>query len=147
MKTCNRCDITKKENHFRADVRYNGGYIHQCKLCEGALRKDRYERDREKELTYSRERFKNLDKQTRKKYKLKHRYNLSLEQYEQMLIEQNYECKICRDTKNLCVDHCHTTNKIRGLLCSTCNKALGAFKDNINILNSAIKYLDHKENL
>jgi hypothetical protein len=46
---------------------------------------------------------------------------------------------------DLAVDHCHTTGKIRGLLCSKCNPALGAFNDNIEILNSAIKYLKEYE--
>ena len=49
-----------------------------------------------------------------------------------------------RGTKNntAVVDHDYKTNKIRGLLCGQCNKALGLFRDNINLLRSAIKYLE-----
>lgn len=46
--------------------------------------------------------------------------------------------------RRLFVDHCHKTNKIRGLLCINCNNGLGAFKDNVFSLNRAIQYL--KEN-
>lgn len=45
------------------------------------------------------------------------------------------------------LDHCHITGKIRGFLCSNCNTGLGLFKDNINLLESAIKYLrTHNDN-
>lgn len=71
---------------------------------------------------------------------------LSIEEYEKMLIEQNNSCKIClkhesRFSKRLHVDHCHTTGKVRGLLCVHCNHILGKAFDNIEVLKSAIKYL------
>lgn len=58
-------------------------------------------------------------------------------------------CAICekllsQDTKHIHVDHCHKTNKVRGLLCSNCNKGLGFFKDNTNSLARAILYLQGK---
>jgi hypothetical protein len=43
--------------------------------------------------------------------------------------------------KELAIDHCHKTGKIRGLLCKNCNQGLGQFKDNIDLLLSAAKYL------
>ena len=46
----------------------------------------------------------------------------------------------------LVVDHCHKTGKIRGLICDSCNVGLGRFKDNIDNLKNAIKYLE-KNNL
>ena len=76
---------------------------------------------------------------------LRRTYNLTLEQYEVMLREQHNNCLICRTTftedNKPHVDHCHTTNKVRGLLCCSCNFLLGYSKDNINILEGAIKYL------
>ena len=62
-----------------------------------------------------------------------------------MIADQKGKCAICEaeldNGKHTCVDHCHTTGKIRGLLCTRCNWALGGFKDNPVILHSAIKYL------
>jgi len=79
--------------------------------------------------------------------KLKHRYGISIEQYEQMLIDQNYRCKICGSTdpghkkKHFSVDHCHETGRVRGLLCANCNLTLGYVKDDVALLKSCIGYL------
>lgn len=85
---------------------------------------------------------------------LKEKYNLSVQEYEDMLVHQFGVCAICKRQethtyksrgktlrKRLAVDHCHTTGKVRGLLCHACNSALGLFKDNIKSLASAIEYL------
>lgn len=93
-----------------------------------------------------------------RKTALKMKYNLTLEEYENMLLSQNSVCKIClkpetqRSNKNgkidsLRVDHCHTTNKVRGLLCSKCNFGIGQFNDNIDLLKSAINYLHEYDKL
>ena len=50
-------------------------------------------------------------------------------------------CMICGSTHKLCIDHCHTTSNVRGILCSKCNTGLGMFNDNIDALANAIKYL------
>ena len=64
-----------------------------------------------------------------------------------MKIKQNNKCAICDNTfEILAVDHCHTTNKVRGLLCTNCNNGLGRFKDNIQFLKNAIKYLKQNGN-
>ena len=74
---------------------------------------------------------------------LKHSYRITLLQFEQMKNKQKNKCKICKQIfiRTPHVDHCHKTNKIRGLLCSSCNSGLGLFKDNSQILKQAIKYL------
>lgn len=79
-------------------------------------------------------------------YSLKTKYNLTVEQYNEMLKEQNHKCCICGmdevdNGRKLAVDHCHKTQKVRGLLCNFCNVGLGSFKDNINSLSKAISYL------
>lgn len=79
---------------------------------------------------------------------LKHRYNLSLEEYTELYNIQNKKCAICKNnlhlgTKNgLYVDHDHNTNEVRGLLCPNCNTGLGKFKDSETILQNAIDYLN-----
>lgn len=61
-----------------------------------------------------------------------------------MFLLQKGECKICNttSTKPLSVDHCHSTGKIRGLLCNPCNMGIGQFKDSIVRLKNAISYLE-----
>ena len=92
--------------------------------------------------TYSRNRIKILNKG----YQLWAVYKLTIDDFEQMQKDQNYCCAICkRDTKKFYVDHCHTTNKVRGLLCMNCNTGLGHFQDNQDWLNNAISYLKQTE--
>tara|TARA_R110001606_G_scaffold253963_1_gene401790 strand:+ start:411 stop:788 length:378 start_codon:yes stop_codon:yes gene_type:complete len=81
-------------------------------------------------------------------WKLKKRFNLTVDEYNVILNKQNNCCAICNKHEseiktNLHVDHCHTTGKIRGLLCFGCNILLGKAKDNINTLNNAIDYLNN----
>lgn len=78
--------------------------------------------------------------------KLKHLYGITENQYSEMLISQNGCCKICKTAatsfkKRLSVDHCHFSNRVRGLLCSNCNRGLGLLKDSPEILSAAIFYL------
>lgn len=77
---------------------------------------------------------------------LKVKFGLTLAEYEIMRHEQGDKCAICATDKaggrgDWHVDHCHETDKIRGLLCHNCNVGLGNFKDNISFLQAAIKYL------
>lgn len=88
---------------------------------------------------------------------IKNRYNLSEEELILLVNKQNCKCAICEKELNknvsnkenkdadLCIDHCHTTNKVRGLLCRDCNFAIGLIKDNIKILENAIYYLSKKQ--
>jgi hypothetical protein len=78
---------------------------------------------------------------------LKNTYGIGLDEYNAVLTAQNHKCAGCgiEATKaprnKLYVDHCHKTNKIRGLLCQYCNTALGMVKDNPDTLLSLISYL------
>ena len=73
------------------------------------------------------------------------KYGITENDYLKMFEKQKGVCSICSKpqlTKRLYIDHNHTTGKIRGLLCENCNRGLGMFKDDKNILLSAIGYLD-----
>lgn len=81
---------------------------------------------------------------------LRESFGLSLEQYQEMHDRQDGKCAICGQpetqlrggkVKALAVDHCHSTGRIRGLLCCDCNQAIGKLKDDVQILESAIRYL------
>ncbi len=117
-----------------------------------------------KRLYWKQYRLKNKDKRNldNKRYKLKNKdkikasrrhqrfkeyYNLTLDAYNKILIKQEYKCACCGidlkllSTKDIHVDHCHKTLKIRGILCRWCNWTLGASREEIHRLKSAIQYL------
>lgn len=80
----------------------------------------------------------------------KRTYGITEEDYQRMLVEQDYVCKIClqpetskrNDTvKRLAVDHCHTTGEVRGLLCSNCNTTLGKYNDSPDMFKRFADYL------
>jgi hypothetical protein len=84
------------------------------------------------------------------------RFGITLHEYSGLLVQQGGKCAICksksggtRDGKDkaLAVDHCHTTNQVRGLLCEACNTGIGKLKDNPDVLRAAADYLErHKAN-
>ena len=82
-----------------------------------------------------------------RKARLKNRYNLTMDEYNNLLESQCGKCAICGEPvskpvrKNLCVDHDHRTKKLRGLLCSVCNLMIGMAAENPVILRKAIAYL------
>ncbi|MFE1046333.1 endonuclease VII domain-containing protein [Streptomyces olivaceus] len=72
-------------------------------------------------------------------------YGITLAQYNMILEAQGGVCAICKETchtgRNLAVDHCHATNRVRGLLCGHCNQGIGKFRDDPSRLMAAIDYL------
>jgi len=84
--------------------------------------------------------------QERYEYMLKWRFGLTVEMWETMFEAQSRCCGICkRDTpdrgKNWAVDHDHVTMQVRGILCSSCNLAIGILRDNCKLLENCITYL------
>lgn len=84
--------------------------------------------------------------------RLKRLYGITLDQYNKMLSDQYGKCAICKmpetlldnkqkDIRKLAVDHCHSTNRIRGLVCFRCNTILGKVDDSVELLNQLIDYL------
>jgi hypothetical protein len=118
-----------------------------------------YEDNREKALETRRAYYRNNKHKWKKSERtpeqkrqdmLKHRYSMTNEQYNALLKKQNSACAICFSKQEILhVDHnhkCCSTRKtcgncVRGLLCARCNKALGLFQDDEDILLKAIKYL------
>lgn len=80
---------------------------------------------------------------------LKIKYGITLEEYNILFNKQMGCCAICliHQTNqrgfSMAVDHCHKTNKIRGLLCFMCNTAIGKFQDNPEVLRNALNYLEN----
>ena len=85
----------------------------------------------------------------------RNRLRVSAEERSELLAKAGYKCEVCGSecsdgdcpttgtvkSKSLCIDHCHETNKIRGVLCHSCNIALGHLKDSTELLRKAIQYL------
>jgi len=83
----------------------------------------------------------------RKRAKLKWHYGITLEEFNRILEKQGGRCAICGTTESggrhntFHVDHCHGSNRVRGLLCLNCNRGIGYFHDNVETLKNAAKYL------
>lgn len=80
---------------------------------------------------------------------LKRNFGISVKEYEEMLVKQNYRCAICGKHQSemgkvFDVDHDHSTGKVRGLLCNSCNLAIGLLKDSCDLLIKALTYLKEK---
>jgi hypothetical protein len=73
------------------------------------------------------------------------KYGLAPGEYDRILEHQGGGCAICKQPcareRRLSVDHCHSTGRVRGLLCQNCNAAIGMFKDDTALLFRAIDYL------
>lgn len=77
-----------------------------------------------------------------KNYRLGVRYGITVEKYNELYRLQQGKCLICGEHKErLDIDHSHETGAVRGLLCGKCNKGIGLFGDNPELLSKAIKYL------
>lgn len=84
----------------------------------------------------------------RRRHKLKSRYGLTGEQYDEMRAAQDYRCAICREHESkvfrgrLVVDHCHSTGRVRKLLCANCNSSLGHTKENAETARALVEYIE-----
>lgn len=110
---------------------------------ENKIKRAKYRKDNlEHSNNLSRKRYKKSGRNTR----FKKDYDITVGEYNKMNLEQNFKCKICGNpekvkNRDLAVDHCHVTGKIRGLLCFRCNTAIGKFEDNPELLKKALAYL------
>lgn len=150
MKVCSKCKQEKSLNMFRSmkRTRPKDGdwyeYINpQCRDCENKRNREKYHKTGKEQWSL-----------TRKKYHVLKCYGLSEKDLFELYDKQKSKCSICltdivltgENVNNVaCVDHCHDTNKVRGLLCRQCNAGLGQFKDDLSLLKSAIKYLQESE--
>ena len=128
FKTCAKCTGTKPVSEFHpangANASLDGRQAY-CKPCANAATPST--RDR----------------------KLRSKYGIGIAEYDAMLVAQQGRCRICGTTNPktkrgefFAVDHCHTTGRVRGLLCVPCNLLIGYAKEDPEILRSAIAYLN-----
>jgi len=133
-KTCTCCKESKDLTEFYANPRAKDKKDYRCKACS-KVRASKFANT--------------LTPFERRARKLKAAYGMSPQEYEAKYEEQGGRCSICRveapagGGKGLHIDHCHETDKVRGLLCSACNLGLGKFMDSSARLRSALHYLAH----
>ena len=133
MKQCTKCLEFKPLNSFNFRNKAKGYYKSKCKDCSKLLAKERWNNNING--------FRDKGRAASRNYNYKNRYNMPEEVIQQLLKDAHGNCEICGQHTKLFVDHCHTTEKYRGLLCRACNLMLGYAKDNLNTLSAGIKYL------
>jgi len=123
------------------------GFQTYCRKCHNSMQRKKYSIDPmekvKRQIRAGRRKEKNPLAQ--RKSELKRLYNITLEDYVNLFSIQNGVCaiclEVCKTKKSLSVDHDHFTKKVRGLLCNRCNRAIGMFNDDPDILDRAKKYI------
>jgi hypothetical protein len=143
VKTCTGCNETKPLTEFFRDRSNKQGHMARCKPCKMAAHK-RYV----KAVGYDRKRYWANGDSERQRHLLK-KYGVTFAIYRLMLAEQHGRCAICSRpepaSRMFDVDHDHATGKVRGLLCTSCNRVLGHAGDSPERLRSAADYLSSRK--
>lgn len=135
-KRCRNCHKEQSRDEFYADSRNSDGLSAWCKPCLHIYQKEHRTKQSEQ-----------IKQKRRRKA-----YGITSEEFDTLLSRQHGLCAICGGPPTVkrgwCVDHDHTSGKVRGLLCTNCNIGLGNFKENPAALQSAVYYLTlHDENV
>ncbi len=151
---CTTCREIKHFSEFRPRPERKIQVGSKCNECEKIREKIVRDSQTSEQKQAKKEYVKNWKSNKEGTEFLKSAYGLTLEDFKKMELEQNYVCAICKkpetikrkgnnnSIKPLCVDHCHETGIVRGLLCHFCNAGLGYFKDSLENLKIAIVYLE-----
>jgi hypothetical protein len=127
VKRCYKCKELKHESKFNKSTKDKTGLQGYCKPCQNQKSKEWFKINPSKNLLQ--------------------RYGITNEEKAKMILTQGSNCAICKTpfTNEIfaCVDHCHESTSIRGMLCRHCNLGLGHFKDSPKLLQRAIHYVDY----
>lgn len=160
QKKCSKCFEMKFLYEFHKDKGQASGKRPDCRDCQKEYHLANKEHRNAQCRNYNKvnnivlkEYYKNKYAKNKIKYnnaRIKNMYGITLEDYTKMFEEQCGSCAICKRSQNefkkaLHIDHCHTTGKVRGLLCHNCNTFIGHAKENISILSNGISYLKKAE--
>jgi hypothetical protein len=133
MKRCCHCRQMKDKDQFSRHTCRPDGLRDYCKDCHKIARKDWEKKNPDKVRMYAR-------RKARRKYYMS-TYGLTVEERETLFEENGQRCEVCEGTESLVIDHCHKTGKVRGVLCGSCNLALGFLKDKPSLAFKAGLYL------
>ena len=154
---CRACDLARPRKCRLCGREVEGTQVYECDDCARIYQRQYKEQVKSKQLKQqkeARDRLKQEDPevllQKERRKGLQKKYGLSLDDFDKLVISQGGVCAICKRSAAeaggrgtvLHVDHCHATGKVRGLLCSPCNTALGFFQDNPERLRVAADYLE-----
>lgn len=141
MKICSQCNEEKTLVSFHKKKSSKDGLQPKCKDCNIQNVQNWQNKNPEKYELAWKERVGNESVVHRRRAK---RYGLTPDELTILLEQSGGVCEICKRKPNkwLVVDHCHNSNIVRGILCELCNQALGLFADNVEYMESAIKYLN-----
>ena len=144
-KQCRICEQHLPLDAFGSHRGHRDGLQNYCRPCRNRTARDMLTPEQKARKKANSKRFALV--QDRKIKRRGYRYNLSPEEFNELLQEQQGLCAICLKSetyehRTLCVDHEHQSGIVRGLLCSRCNKALGGFFDSPELLRAAIKYVE-----
>lgn len=154
-KICNRCDEDKSTDEFYKHKRHKDGLSTLCKKCTKVSVKKYQDENKiiinEKQRKFYKNNSDRIKQDVKdwhkrnpdwqKNYDLQRTYGITLEQYNELVKEQNGLCAICKKPKKLHVDHNHKTSKVRKLLCGSCNTAIGLLNEDTEIMKNCIEYL------
>ncbi|MFW5899099.1 MAG: endonuclease VII domain-containing protein [Jiangellaceae bacterium] len=144
---CGR-SLPATREHFYFNPRSKTSLRKTCIRCHNEDVKARHRANAKEYAAYQQQWRRDNPRQARD-HKLRSRYGIGVDEYEQMLRDQGGGCAICgsEDSKSnrehLYVDHCHETGRVRGLLCYHCNTTLGYMRDDPDTLRAAIAYLEN----
>lgn len=140
MKTCTRCGVEKPRSEFPRNRTGKDGLYSSCRPCKAEIARESRRRTKEADPQGQLERW--------REYRRKYLYGIDNSAFDEMLASQGGGCAICGKTpdedygnKRLNIDHCHSTGTVRELLCGACNRGLGCFNDNPELLDAARQYL------
>lgn len=139
MKTCTKCGESKPLDSFYRNPECRDGRQGSCKVCDNVRTKQWKSANSESA------------KMTSKRYYLKTKYGITIDQYNELLMKQGGCCACCGGDSPrgrgiyFPVDHCHETGKVRGLLCNPCNVGIGALGDSVEGVRKALAYLTREE--
>lgn len=146
MRICSICKVEKNSADFK--LKSNGCLSSFCVICSAVYQKE-YQRKNKEKIREKKKLYHTQTKEYRRWYTIKMRYGITREEYENILFSQNRTCAICSKSKSghnntdaLVVDHCHSTKKVRGLLCNRCNTLLGLIEDNPVFIQNLTNYLN-----
>lgn len=156
FKTCPSCHQSKHCSKFHKNKRKKHGIYGHCIECHkarqatfAAKNPEHVRKIRRRAVAKYRANNPEKARAITRKCRLLLIYGITLEEYDVLLSSQNGVCAICKRSepskKRLAIDHCHATGDVRGLLCQNCNRALGLFQDNADLLRIAIDYLAGKK--